>query len=128
MKRFAFILIMMLATAVAYAKPPKLNIEQFFDGRYNKEQTVTTSIIKENGNYFRSMVIKNNPGIIKQLHNALTKDKDRAEKFFEQTGEGGTSILVKIASNGEMIDIGFQQHPSGKNASLFIKGSEKAFK
>ncbi len=72
--------------------------------------------------------VNNNPAIVEKIAETLTKDRTTATRYFEQTGAGGKSTIVKITNNGETIDIGFQQDPAGKSATLFIKGSEKAFK
>lgn len=115
-------------TFLANAKPPQLSVEQLFDGRYNNEKTVSTFASKDNGSYYRMLQVSNNPSIVKKIADTLAKDKSKTTRYFEQTGEGGKSIIVKITNNGETIDIGFQQDPSGKSATLFIKGPEKAFK
>lgn len=126
MKQLVVIFILILTSISAMAKPPRLAVEQLFDGRYNKERTVRTSISRADGTYYRSLHITNNPGIIKIIENALSKDSSRAAKFFEQEGEGGRYTSLKIINNGETIDIGLQQYNG--NAFFFIKGTEKAFK
>lgn len=126
MKQLIAIFIFVLTSIAAMAKPPHLAAEQLFDGRYNKEKTVRTSISRADGIYYRSLHITDNPGIIKIIENALRKDSPRAAKSFEQEGEGGRYTSLKIVSNGETIDIGLQQYNG--NAFFFIKGKEKAFK
>lgn len=126
MKQLIAIFILVLTSIAAMAKPPHLAAEQLFDGRYNKEKTVRTSISRADGIYYRSLHITDNPGIIKIIENALRKDSPRAAKSFEQEGEGGRYTSLKIVSNGETIDIGLQQYNG--NAFFFIKGKEKAFK
>lgn len=126
MKKLIFILIFILSSLAAMAKPPHLAVEQLFDGRYNKERTVRTSISRSDGIYYRSLHITNNPGIIKIIEKALRKDSPRAAKSFEQEGEGGRYTSLKILNNGETINIGLQQYIG--NAFFFIKGPEKAFK
>lgn len=128
MKRLLIIFITTIVALMANAKPPQISVEQFFDGRYNREKTVSTFFSKDNGTYFRMLQVNNNPAIVKKIVDTLSKDGTKAARYFEQTGEGGKSIIVKITNNGETIDIGFQQDPSGKSATLFIKGPEKAFK
>lgn len=128
MKRFLIILTMALVTILANAKPPKIAVEQYFDERYTKDKSVSISIFEGNGTYFRLLQIKDNPALVKNIDETISKDRLQAIRYFEQTGEGGKSTVVKIKSNGEIIDIGFQQDPSGSSASLFIKGPEKAFK
>ena len=126
MKQLLVIFILVLTSIAAMATPPHLAVEQLFDGRYNKEKTVRTSISRSDGIYYRSLHITNNPDIIKTIEKALCKDSPRAAKSFEQEGEGGRYTSLKIISNGETIDIGLQQYNG--NAFFFIKGKEKAFK
>ena len=128
MKKLIIIFLMSTVAFLANAKPPQLSVERLFDGRYNNEKTVSTFVSKDNGSYYRMLQVSNNPKIVKIIAETLAKDKAKTTRFFEQTGEGGKSIIVKITNNGETIDIGFQQAPSGKSATLFIKGPEKAFK
>lgn len=128
MKRLLIILSLTFVALMANATPPQISVEQLFDGRYNQEKTVSTFFSKDNGNYFRMLQVKNNPAIVKKIAEMLAKDKEKTSRYMEQTGEGGKSIIVKLTNNGEAIDIGFQQDPTGKSATLFIKGPEKAFK
>lgn len=126
MKQLFVIFILVLTSISAMAKPPHLTVEQLFDGRYNKERTVRTSISRADGTYYRSLHVTNNPAIINTIETALRKDSPRAAKSFEQEGEGGRYTSLKIVNNGEPIDIGLQQYNG--NAFFFIKGPEKAFK
>lgn len=126
MKQLLVIFILAFTSIAAMAKPPRLAAEQLFDGRYNKEKSVRTSISKADGIYYRSLHITNNPGIIKIIEDALRKDSPRASKSFEQEGEGGHYTSLKIVNNGETIDIGLQQ--LNGSAFFFIKGNEKAFR
>lgn len=128
MKKLFIIISFIFVALTVNAKPPQISVEQFFDGRYNKEKNVSTFISKNNGTYFRVLHVTDNSSIVKKIADTLIKDKTKATKYFEQSGEGGKSTIIKIVNNGETIDIGFQQDSSGKSASLFIKGSEKAFK
>lgn len=128
MKRIIIIFFTAIIALMANAKPPQISVEQFFDGRYNQEKTISTFFSNDNGTYYRMLQVKNNPAIVKKIVEMLAKDKSKTTRFFEQTGEGGKSTIVKITNNGETIDIGFQQDPSGKSATLFIKGPEKAFR
>ncbi|MDE6794118.1 MAG: hypothetical protein K2J63_02305 [Muribaculaceae bacterium] len=128
MKRLLIIFFMTIVALIANAKAPQIYVEQFFDGRYNKEKSVRTSVSKENGRYYRVLHVANNQAIVEEIYKTLSKDAETATKFFEQTGEGGKSTVVQFINNDETIHIGFQQDPSGTSASLFINGSEKAFK
>lgn len=126
MKRFLFILFFAITALFTYATPPRLAVEQLFDGRYNKEKGVSVSISKDNGYYYRGISVHEKPAIIKKMIEAVKKDTARASKYLEQYGEGGHSTIIKFVNNGETIDIGLQHYKS--SAYLFIKGPEKAFK
>ncbi len=121
MKRL-FILLLYIVSAVSiYANPPKLNVENLFDGRYNNNKSVTISIYKSNG-----LTVKNNPEIIKQIAEAIAKDQPRAKDFSDYQGNDGQYTSLQIVNNGETIYIGLQRDKSG-GGFFFIQGKEKAF-
>lgn len=126
MKRL-FILLLYIVSAVSiYANPPKLNVENLFDGRYNNNKSVTISFYKSNGNYYRGLTVKNNPEIIKQIAEAIAKDQPRAKDFSDYQGNDGQYTSLQIVNNGETIYIGLQRDKSG-GGFFFIQGKEKAF-
>lgn len=126
MKRL-FILLLYIVSAVSiYANPPKLNVENLFDGRYNNNKSVTISIYKSNGNYYRGLTVKNNPEIIKQIAEAIAKDQPRAKDFSDYQGNDGQYTSLQIVNNGETIYIGLKRDKSG-GGFFFIQGKEKAF-
>lgn len=126
--RHLIIIIMCFVTAFAvYANPPKLNVESLFDGRYNGDKSVTISIYKNNGNYYRGLTVKNNPGIVKKIADALSKDAPRAKEYSDYNGADGQYTSLQIVNNGELIYIGLQRDKHG-GAFFFIQGKEKAFK
>lgn len=126
--RRLIIIIMCFVTALAvYANPPKLNVESLFDGRYNGDKSVTISIYKNNGNYYRGLTVKNNPGIVKKIADAISKDAPRAKEYSDYNGSDGQYTSLQIVNNGELIYIGLQRDKHG-GAFFFIQGKEKAFK
>jgi lipopolysaccharide export LptBFGC system permease protein LptF len=127
MKRLLILLLCIVSAVSIYANPPKLNVENLFDGRYNNNKSVTISIYKNNGNYYRGLTIKNNPEIIKQIAEAIAKDQPRAKDFSDYQGEDGQYTSLQIENNGEIIYIGLQRDKAG-GGFLFIQGKEKAFK
>ena len=74
MKRLIIIITCIVTALAVYANPPKLNVESLFDGRYNDNKSVTISIYKNNGNYYRGLTVKDNPGIVKKIAEAISKD------------------------------------------------------
>ena len=126
--RRLIIIIMCFVTALAvYANPPKLNVESLFDGRYNGDKSVTISIYKNNGNYYRGLTVKSNPGIVKKIADAISKDAPRAKEYSDYNGADGQYTSLQIVNNGELIYIGLQRDKHG-GAFFFIQGKEKAFK
>lgn len=127
MKRLIIIITCIVTAIVVYATPPKLNVESLFDGRYNDNKSVTISIYKNNGNYYRGLTVKNNPGIIKKIAEAISKDLPRAKEYSDYSGTDGQYTSLQIVNNGETIYIGLQRDRHG-GAFFFIQGKEKAFK
>ena len=127
MKHLLILLLCIVSAVSIYANPPKLNVENLFDGRYNNNKSVTISIYKNNGNYYRGLTVKNNPEIIKQIAEAIAKDQPRAKEFSDYQGEDGQYTSLQIENNGETIYIGLQRDRSG-GGFFFIQGKEKAFK
>ena len=109
MKRLVLI-ILSIATAFALlAKPPKLNVESLFDGRFNSNKSVTISIYKNNGYFYRGITVKNNPDIIKKIANAIEKDIPRASNYSDYQGSDSQYTSLQIINNGETIYIGLQR-------------------
>lgn len=116
-----------MTALTVFAKPPKLNVESLFDGRFNSNKSVTISIYKNNGNYYRGITVKNNPDIIKKIAAAIDKDTPRATNYSDYTGSDGQYTSLQIINNGETIYIGLQRDRHG-GGFFFIQGKEKAFK
>lgn len=127
MKRLLIMITCIITAIAVYANPPKLNVESLFDGRYNDNKSVTISIYKNNGNYYRGLTVKNNPGIIKKITEAISKDMPRAKGYSDYSGADGQYTSLQIVNNGELIYIGLQRDKHG-GAFFFIQGKEKAFK
>ncbi len=128
MKRTLITLAIIMVSAVtAFAKPPQLATEQLFDGRYNKNKSVSTSIYRNNGTYYRGMTVTGNPDIVRKIADAISKDADGATNYSDYSGSVGQYTSLKIVNNGETIHIGLKQDRPG-SAFFFIQGKEKAFK
>lgn len=127
MKRFAIIILCLTTALAVFAKPPKLNVEKLFDGRLNSSKSVTISIYKNNGNYYRGMTVNNNPDIIKKIADAIEKDASRASNYSDHQSSDGQYTSLQIVNNGETIYIGLQRDRHG-GGFFFIQGKEKAFK
>ena len=127
MKRLIIIITCIVTALAVYANPPKLNVESLFDGRYNDDKSVTISIYKNNGNYYRGLTVKSNPGIVKKSSHGISKDAPRAKEYSDYNGADGQYTSLQIVNNGELIYIGLQRDKHG-GAFFFIQGKEKAFK
>lgn len=127
MKRLILIILSIVAAIAVYANPPKLNVESLFDGRFNNNKSVTISIYKSNGNFYRGITVKNNPDIIKKIADAIAKDAPRASDYSDHQGNDGQYTSLQIINNGETIYIGLQRDRHG-GGFFFIQGKEKAFK
>lgn len=127
MKRI-IIIILSITTAIAvFAKPPKLNVENLFDGRFNNNKNVTISIYKNNGNFYRGITVKNNPAIIKKIAEVIAKDIPKASFYSDNQDSDGQYTSLQIINNNETIYIGLQRDRHG-GGFFFIQGKEKAFK
>lgn len=127
MKRFIITFITFLAVVTAMAASPNLNIEKLFDGRYNSNKKVETTIMKNNGQYYRGMNINNDPNVIKQITSTMEKDKSSASDYTYFTDKEASYTSMKFLNNGETIFVGLQINKDG-TALFFINGKEKAFK
>ena len=127
MKRLTIIFLCIFTAVAVFAKPPKLNVENLFDGRFKNNKSVTISIYKNNGNYYRGITIKNNPDIIKKIASAIEKDVPRASDYSDYQGSDGQYTSLQIINHGETIYIGLQRDRHG-GGFFFIQGKEKAFK
>ena len=109
------------------AASPNLNVEGLFDGRYNSNKKVETTIMKRGEQYYRGFDINNDSNVIQQICNAMDKDKSKAVDYTYFTDEEGSYTSMKFLNNGEPIFIGLQINKDG-TALFFINGKEKAFK
>ena len=127
MKRFVIIFVALVFSLTAMASPPNLKVESLFDGRYNSNKKVETTIMKQGGQYYRGFDINNDSNVIKQIRSAIDKDKARAADYTYFTDKDGSYTSLKFINNGETIFVGLQINKDG-TALFFINGKEKAFK
>lgn len=127
MKRLSIIILCIATAITVFAKAPKLNVENLFDGRFNNNKSVTISIYKNNGNYYRGITVNNNPDIIKKIAEAIERDAPRASNYSDHHGNDGQYTSLQVVNNGETIYIGLQRDRHG-GGFFFIQGKEKAFK
>ena len=126
MKRIILAFSLMCLASVAFAKQPALALEKLFDGRYNDNPKVEWSKIKRDGEVAYYMDFKNDPAIVKEVLNAMTKDMNGEEFDTEIITKDQTFYRTEIKRNGCNIDVGFSIPRKG-NCSLYIRGPRKAF-
>lgn len=128
MKRFLLTLSVVLIALIAYATPPNLNVEQFFDGRYNNDKTVEIYIYRDQKESYRTFKVSNNPTIVKQVLDALQADSQKSADYSERIKGGRKNYRITVYNNGKNINIGFGMSADGKSATLMINGPISAFK
>ncbi|MDE6383739.1 MAG: hypothetical protein K2K79_05240 [Paramuribaculum sp.] len=128
MKRFLLTLSVILIALIAYATPPNLSVEQFFDGRYNNDKTVEIYIYRDQKESYRTFKVSNNPTIVKQVLDALQADSQKSANYSERIKGGRKNYRITVYNNGKNIDIGFGMSVDGKSATLMINGPISAFK
>lgn len=127
MKRLNLLLLSLMMAFTAAAASPYLNVENLFDGRYNKNSKVETTIMKHRGQYYRGLDINGDENVVKQILSAIDKDKVKAIDYTYFTDKEGSYTSLKFMNNGETIFVGLQIDNNG-SALFFINGKEKAFK
>lgn len=128
MKKLSTILVCLLTATIAFAASPKLKVEQIFNGRYNDEKGVTTTIVEQSANYYRTMTIRNNSSLIKKIIAAIEQDKPRSKDYTDHHDNNMRYICLKVLNNGEVITIGLQTNKAYDSGVFFIQGKMKAFK
>ncbi|MDE5800229.1 MAG: hypothetical protein K2H74_04295, partial [Paramuribaculum sp.] len=117
-----------LIALIAYATPPNLSVEQFFDGRYNNDKTVEIYIYRDQKEFYRTFKVSNNPTIVKQVLDALQADSQKSADYSENIHSGSKRYMITVINNGKSIVVGFDISADGKSATLMINGPISAFK
>ena len=89
MKRLLIAILCIVTCVTVFFILSKLHVENLFDGRFNNNKSVTVSIYKNNGNYYRGITVKNNLGIIKKIADAIERDPPRASQYSDHQGNDG---------------------------------------
>ncbi len=127
MKRLVTFIAIAILSVAAYAKAPNLAVEKLFDGRYNKTAGVSSHVYKNNGRYYRSLTVENNPKVLKAIAETIKADAPKASHYSDHQDKEGQYTSIQIRNNGETIFIGLQKDNKG-GGYFFIQGSESAFK
>ncbi len=127
MRQLVTLLALTLLAVAVYAKAPNLAAEKLFDGRYNKTTGVTSHVYINNGTYYRSLTIENNPKVLKAILETMKADTPKASQYSDHQDKEGQYTSIQVRNNGETIFIGLQQDNKG-GGYFFIQGKESAFK
>ncbi len=91
MKRIILTTILAFFAMALFAKSPRLAVEKYFDGRYNSNPNVETTIIKSENGYFRSLSIApTEKAIIEEVTKAFEQDKKNILKRLRYLVRGET--------------------------------------
>lgn len=128
MKRYIILIISLVISIVAMAKPPHLNVEKLFDGSYNSDKSVSIHISKSKKKYFRGFTVNNNAKLVDKVTDLFKKDAENAEasQDFIENGKPCYSSIT-VYNNECKIEIGLS-YSGDSGCYLFISGPNEAFK
>lgn len=127
MKKFLLILILSIVSLTAFAKAPKLHVEQMFNGSYNTNPSVSIIISKSEDKYFRGCIVTQSKEIVDKISQLFEKDLAKASSSQDLINNGSRFRTMTIKNNDEEIYIGLSYDPDD-SCYLFISGPLNAFK
>ena len=127
MKKTLIIVFFLIGILSAVATPPNLAIEKLFDGRYNDNIKVETTIILNNGMYYRSFTIMGDQKVLSEIQRAMNEDKARSINYTFHQDRDASYTSMQFLNNGEKIFAGLQIDSTG-HAFFYLQAKEKAFK
>lgn len=96
-----------------------LAVDKLFDGRYNNNPHTSVTIITNDNTQFRSIDVKGDSRIVKEMEALMQKDRSKAYNCVEEYKGGKYSLLYNIGNN---ITVGLDKDSDSK-ASLFVSRS-----
>lgn len=127
MKKYILIIILSMVSLAAFAKAPKLHVEQMFNGSYNTNPSVSIIISKSEEKYFRGCIVTQNKEIVDKISQLFEKDLAKASSSQDLINNGSRFRTMTIKNNDEEIYIGLSYDPDN-SCYLFINGPLNAFK
>ena len=127
MKKYILILILSMVSLAAFAKAPKLHVEQMFNGSYNANPNVSIIISKSEEKYFRGCIVTQNKEIVGKISQLFEKDLAKASSSQDIITNGSRFRSMTITNNGEEIYVGLSYDPDD-SCYLFVSGPLNAFK
>lgn len=127
MKKYILIIILSMVSLAAFAKAPKLHVEQMFNGSYNTNPSVSIIISKSEDKYFRGCIVTQSKEIVDKISQLFEKDLAKASSSQDLINNGSRFRTMIIKNNDEEIYIGLSYDPDN-SCYLFISGPLNAFK
>lgn len=103
----------------AFAKSPAIPLCQAFDGRYNNSKGVSIYKVKQKGNYYCSMEVKNNPAIAEQLQKWAKETEKLAESVSTEISNGTHSIVLYIPDGD--VNVGIHYKTDNSQMTIFLR-------
>ena len=122
MKRTLLAFLFSIFYLTIYANSPQLPLLQAFDGRYNQNKDVSLYEIKQPGNFYYSIEVKDNPEITAQL-NLWIKETEKNASSIYHSSENGKDVDIIFIEEGD-ISIGIRRWNANSSISIFIHSSD----
>lgn len=126
MKKIILFISLIVNCVPFFAAPPNLAMEKLFDGRFNTNRHVETTIYKNNGKFYRGVTVKGDSKVISEIEKAMNIDKERAFKYAFHQDKGGSYTSMHFINHGDTIFTGLQIESPG-TGFFYIQANEKAF-
>lgn len=127
MKRQLTTLLLITASIIAVAKPPKLACESIFERDDLRIKGVKIVKSQMGDTNYRSITIEDGKKYYDEFLKLVMKDKPRAVSVYESFEGKDESIMLTIPNNGFEIMIRLNRKNDG-SLRLYISGSNEAFK
>lgn len=125
-RQLAIIIILLAATAAAWATPPKLACEAVFARKELRREGYRLASNRSADNYFRSITAECDTKLCAEIKTLVEQDSKLAYNVVEGYRNGRDHIILNIDNNGENINVGFWWTEEGA-FHLFIQGTPEAF-
>ncbi|MDE6267945.1 MAG: hypothetical protein K2M04_02560 [Muribaculaceae bacterium] len=127
MKRQLATLLLITASIIAVAKPPKLACETVFDREDLRIEGIRIVKSQSGNSNYRSIKFSDGKKYYDDLYKLIIQDKQRAQTVYESFEGKNESILLQIPNNGHQITVSLRRNDDG-SVELYISGLTEAFK
>ncbi len=126
MKKYILLVILSMVSLAAFAKAPKLHVEQLFNGTYNTNRSVSINVSRSPEKYFRGCTVTDNKELLDKVSQLFEKDLPKATRSQDMISYGTRFRSMIILNNDEEIYIGLS-YDDNNGCYLFISGPLNAF-